>query len=103
MGGLMKGIAFLLLFVPTIALADGAPLFKQNCAPCHAMDGSANTPAGKSLKAKDLRSPAVQKKTDEELANQIRNGKGPMPSFKARFKENDIAELVAFIRALAKK
>lgn len=99
----MKRIAVALLFVPALALADGAAAFKQNCAPCHAMDGSANTPAGKSTKAKDLRSPAVQKKTDEELANQIRNGKGPMPSFKARFKENEIAELVGFIRALAKK
>ena len=99
----MKRIAIALLFIPKLALADGAPLFKQNCAPCHAMDGSANTPAGKSTKAKDLRSPAVQKKTDEELANQIRNGKGPMPSFNTRFKENDISELVAFIRALAKK
>lgn len=99
----MKGLALALLVVPSLALADGAPLFKQNCAPCHAMDGSANTPAGKSTKAKDLRSPEVQKKTDEELANQIRNGKGPMPSFKARFKEDDIRELVAFIRALAKK
>ena len=99
----MKRIAIALLFVPSLALADGAALFKQNCAPCHGMDGGANTPAGKSTKAKDLRSPAVQKKTDEELANQIRNGKGPMPSFKARFKENEIAELVAFIRALAKK
>ena len=59
--------------------------------------------AAGSTKAKDLRSPAVQKKTDEELANQIRNGKGPMPSFKARFKENEIGELVAFIRALAKR
>jgi mono/diheme cytochrome c family protein len=99
----MKRIAIALLFVPALALADGAAPFKQNCAPCHAMDGSANTPAGKSTKAKDLRSPAVQKKSDEELANQIRNGKGPMPSFKARFKENEIAELVAFIRNLAKK
>jgi len=96
----MKRMALALLFVPTIALADGAALFKQNCAPCHAMDGSANTPAGKSTKAKDLRSPAVQKKTDEELANQIRNGKGPMPSFKARFNETQIRELVAFIRSL---
>ncbi len=99
----MKRIAFLLLFVPSLALADSAALFKQNCAPCHGMDGSANTPAGKSTKAKDLRTPAVQRKTDEELANQIRNGKGPMPSFKARFKENEIAELVGFIRNLAKK
>ena len=99
----MKRIAITLLFVPSLALADGAALFKQNCAPCHGTDGGANTPAGKSTKAKDLRSPAVQKKTDEELANQIRNGKGPMPSFKARFKENEIGELVAFIRSLPSK
>jgi len=98
----MRRIALALLFLPAIALADGAANFKQSCAPCHGADGSANTPAGKSTKAKDLRSPAVQKKTDEELANQIRNGKGPMPAFKARFKEDEIKELVAFVRALAK-
>ena len=99
----MKRIAIALLFIPSLALADSAVLFKQNCAPCHAMDGSANTPAGKSTKARDLRSAEVQKKTDEELASQIRNGKGPMPGFKARFKENEVSELVAYIRALAKK
>jgi mono/diheme cytochrome c family protein len=99
----MKRALAILFFAPAIALADGAALFKQNCAPCHGNDGSANTPAGKSTKAKDLRSPAVQKKTDEELANQIRNGKGPMPGFKARFKESEVAELVGFIRSLARK
>lgn len=97
----MKRIAFALVFMPAVALADGAPLFKQNCAPCHGVDGSANTPAGKSLKAKDLRSAEVQKKSDEDLAKQIRNGKGPMPAFKA-LKANEVDELVAFIRALAK-
>jgi mono/diheme cytochrome c family protein len=100
----MKGLALVLLFVPSLALAEGAaPLFNQNCAPCHGKDGSANTPAGKSTKAKDLRSPEVQKKTDEQLANQIRNGKGPMPAFKARLKESEVSALVAYIRALAKK
>lgn len=99
----MKSIALALLFVPSLALADAAPLFNQNCAPCHAKDGSANTPAGKSTKARDLRSSEVQKKTDEELANQIRNGKGPMPGFKSRFKESEVRELVEYIRALARK
>ena len=45
----------------------------------------------------------MQKKTDEELASQIRNGKGPMPGFKARLKESEVSELVAYIRALARK
>jgi mono/diheme cytochrome c family protein len=100
----MRRLCLLLLFVPSTALAaDMAPFFNQNCAPCHGKDGSANTPAGKSTKAKDLRSPEVQKKTDEELATQIRNGKGPMPAFKKRLTENEINELVDYIRALAKK
>ena len=94
MGGLMK----------RLALADGvAPLFTHNCTPCHGKNASANTPAGKSTKAKDLRSPEVQKKPDEELASQTRNGKGPMPGFKARLKESEVSELVAYIRALVKK
>jgi cytochrome c6 len=99
----MKRIALVLLFVPAIALAGGAPLFKQQCAMCHAADGSGNTPAGKSMKAKDLRSPEVQKKTDAQLAAQIRDGKPPMPAFKAKLKEAEVKELVAYLRALAKK
>jgi len=93
---------FLLVALPALA-SDGAALFKKNCAPCHGVDGSANTPAGKSLKAKDLRSAEVQKKSDADLAKQIRDGKGPMPGFKASLTQADVDALVAFVRALAKK
>ena len=48
-------MAALPLCVASISLAaDGAALFKQNCASCHGATGQADTPAGKSLKVPAL-------------------------------------------------
>jgi len=99
----MKRMVALTLFVASTALGDGAVLFTQNCAPCHGKDGSGNTSVGRSMKAKDLRSAEVQKLTDAEITKIIADGKGNMPSFKARFKPEDIAALVKHIRAIAAK
>ena len=51
----------LALALPVVAFADGAAIFKTKCAPCHGADGSGQTPVGKNLKVKDLRSAEVQK------------------------------------------
>ena len=96
---------FLLLFaLPAFADAgpDGPALFKKNCVPCHGADGSGQTPAGKMMKVRDLRSPEVQKKTAKELATTIADGKDKMPSFKSHLTAADIDALVAFIRTLKK-
>ena len=68
-----------------------------------APDGSGSFPSGKALKAQDLRSELIQKKTDDELAAAITNGKGKMPAFGKKLKPDQIAQLVAYIRALPKK
>jgi mono/diheme cytochrome c family protein len=81
---------------------DAGKIYKTNCVLCHAPDGSGSTPTGKALKADDLRSDVVQKKTDAELTAAITNGKGKMPAFGKKLKPDDIAQLVAFIRALPK-
>ena len=96
-------LLMLLLAPAALGAPDGATLFTQNCSPCHGKDGSGNTPVGKSMKAKDLRSAEVQKLTDAEITKIISDGKGNMPSFKSRFKPGDIAELVKHIRSIAKK
>ncbi len=49
----------------------------------------------------DLRSPAVQKLTDAELAQVISDGKGGMPSFKGSLSDDQIHGLVTCIRSLA--
>jgi mono/diheme cytochrome c family protein len=84
--------------------APGAALYRQKtCATCHGADGSGNTPVGKSLKARDLRSEEVQKQADEELAAVIANGRKSMPAFKSSLSTEQVNELVTYIRSLAKK
>jgi mono/diheme cytochrome c family protein len=51
----------------------------------------------------DLRSPAVQKLTDTELAQVISDGKGGLPSFKGSLSDAQIHSLVTYIRSLAAK
>jgi mono/diheme cytochrome c family protein len=82
---------------------DAAPIYKSNCAMCHGADGSGQTPAGKAMKVRDLRSADVQKMTDKELAAVIADGKGKMPGYKAKLGPSDIDALVAYIRQFAKK
>ena len=90
------------LSAPTRA-DDGAATFKSKCTACHGADGSGNTAVGKSLKIPDLSSADVQKQTDEQLTGVITNGKGAMPAYKDKMTADQIKELVAFIRQLAKK
>lgn len=82
--------------------SQGEALYKKSkCAMCYSADSSASTPAGKQFKARDLRSPDVQKQFDAELAAFIRDGNGKMPSFGSALKAEEIQDLVAFIRKLA--
>jgi cytochrome c6 len=82
---------------------DAAKIFKTSCTMCHSEDGSGNSPTGKALKAKDLRSADVQGKTDAELTEAITKGKGKMPAFGAKLSADKIQSLVAYIRQLPKK
>lgn len=91
----------------TLAFGDEAPgaaLYRQKaCTTCHGADGSGNTPVGKSLKARDLGSEEVQKQPDDELAATIANGRGKMPAFKSSLSDEQVKQLVTYIRSLAKK
>jgi mono/diheme cytochrome c family protein len=94
-----------LLALPTISKAQSgaANIYKTNCTLCHGTDGSGNTPSGKAMHAKDLRTDEVQKQSDAALAEVITKGKGKMPVFGAKLKSDDIAQLVVFIRQLPRQ
>lgn len=99
----MRIVALLTLVFALPALAsDGAAIYKAKCALCHGADGSGNTPPGKSLKVRDLRSAEVQQQTDGELANIINAGKGNMPAYGKQLSEADVDALIGFIRTLKK-
>lgn len=82
---------------------NAAPTFDAKCAMCHSKDGSGNSPMGKNMKVPDLRSKAVQSKTDAELHNFIAKGKGIMPAYGSQLSKEEINDLVAYIRQLGGK
>src|SRR5436309_487413 len=97
-------VAILALVTPLSMFAsDGPALYKAKCAACHGADGSGQTPMGKSMKLRDLRSPEVQKQTDKELFMLVSDGKGKMPAFKAKLTQADIDAVVSYIHSLGKK
>ena len=75
-----------------------AQSFKSNCVVCHGADGT-GTPTGKSLKAPDLHSDAVQKMTDQQIEDQIANGKNNMPPFKSTLSKDQIAALAVYVHS----
>ena len=84
--------------LPMAAFADGAAIYKTKCTPCHGADGSGQTPVGKNLKVRDLRSREVRKLSDAEITKVLTDGKGKMP--KSKLEAADIKAVVAFIRTL---
>ena len=82
---------------------EGESTYKAKCVMCHAADGSGDTPMGKKLKLKDLRSPVVQKQSDAKLAEIIAKGKSPMPAYEKQLDKKKTDEVVAYLRELAKK
>ena len=94
-----------LLALPVVATAtdEGADLFKSKCAMCHGPDGAGKTMMGEKLKIPDLRSPDVQKKSDDELKAVIAKGKDKMPAYGTKLSKEQIDKLADYIRDLAKK
>lgn len=87
----------------TAATQDAAANYKAKCSVCHGVDAKGDTPVGKKMGIKDLASPDVQNMSDADLTAAIADGKNKMPSYKKSLKPDQIKELVAYIRSLAKK
>ena len=80
--------------------ADAAATYKAKCASCHGADGSGNTPAGKGLKLRDLRSKEVQAQSDDQLFQVIAKGKGKMPGYEKTLGADTCKALATYIRTL---
>jgi cytochrome c553 len=83
-----------------IVIADSksyeASLFRQNCAICHGQEANGKEIDGKIIPS--LRYGDAEKKTEEEIYLQIKEGKLPMPAFKNQLTEDEIKRMVKFIR-----
>lgn len=84
----------------TIVIADSksyeSSLFRQNCAICHGQEANGKEVDGKMIPS--LRYGEAEKLTEEEIYQQISNGKLPMPSFKNQLSDKEIWQMARFVK-----
>lgn len=73
-----------------------ASMFRQNCAICHGQEANGKEMNGVLIPS--LRYGDAAKKTEEEIYQQIKEGKLPMPAFKNQLTEEEIRRMVKFVR-----
>lgn len=90
--------------IPVVPAADGNAVYAANCAKCHGKDGK-GFPNWRAKGQPDFTDANWQKsRTDAQLINVTKGGKGKlMPAFKPKLSDEDIAAVVARIRAFGKK
>ena len=98
----ISNLAVIAVFLaPILGLAQkGAATFQDQCVGCHGPDGRAQTDMGKTMHAADLTSSGVQKQSDSQLSKVIKNGKGKMPSFDGKLSDDEIGEVVTYVKSL---
>jgi cytochrome c6 len=105
----LLGMAVALIAVMLFGLAqpvlaadvdNGAKLFANNCAACHAGGKNVVNPQ-KTLQKADLQKWEMYDAA--KIVTQVTNGKGAMPSFKGRLSDADIADVAAYVLAQADK
>jgi len=98
-------VAALVAIACTLSFAaeSGEGVYKAKCASCHGVDGKGQTAIGKRLSIKDLASSDVQNKHDSEIKLLIQDGKGKMPAYKSKLTDEQIENLVVYIRSLKEK
>jgi mono/diheme cytochrome c family protein len=86
--------------------AHAKMIFGIDCAMCHgtAGDGKGDLVADMKLSMKDFSNPDTLKgMSDGDMFSLIKDGKGKMPGEGARAKDNDIWNLVIYVRSLSNK
>jgi mono/diheme cytochrome c family protein len=104
------GLTLGLLIVPAWAQSGepekGKPLYERQCSLCHGSHGKGDGHASKMLRppAADLTSPNVKAKPDADVFQIIQQGKPPTPmaAFKDQLSDQQIHDVVAYIRTLGK-
>lgn len=87
------------------SLAKGKKVYAIDCAMCHGDKGDGKGDMASDIKnVTDFTNPdAMKNHTDGELFRVIRKGKGDMPPEGERVKNDDIWNLVNYVRSFAKK
>jgi len=87
------------------SIEAGRQLFQANCASCHGVDATGNGPNAPNLRVEpaDLTAPHVNQHSDQDVHWWIRKGiGGNMPSFEGELANDEIWNLVNYIRGLSR-
>jgi mono/diheme cytochrome c family protein len=94
-----------LIAVPAFALSPGATVYNTSapkCGMCHGADGLATSAMAKNMKVLSFKAPAMLKATDVQFFNSTKDGKGKMPAYKGKLTDQQIKDVVSYIRTLQK-
>jgi cytochrome c6 len=92
-----------LIMLPLSAQDTAASLYKAKCALCHAPDGSGSGPVGTQLSIPNLRLRQAQAQTSDQWIQITEDGKAKMPAYKGRLSDDQIRQLVTYLRELTKR
>jgi len=95
--------ALSLIMLPLSAQETAASLYKTKCALCHAPDGSGSGPIGTQLSVPNLRLRQAQAQTSDQWIKITENGKAKMPAYKGKLSDDQIGQLVTYLRELTKR
>jgi len=98
-------VILLAAFIAVLAFAQapGEDTYKAKCAMwCHGADGLAATPMGKSMKILSFKDPKLLKASDAQLFASTKNGKDAMKGYGGKLTDQQIKDVVAYIRTLQK-
>lgn len=96
-------IALLFVAASAASAADGAAIYKAQCAKCHGDSGMADTTVGKAMKVPPLAGDAkIQKMSDGDVAGVITGNAKHPPTVKS-LSADDINAVAAYVKQLAGK
>jgi mono/diheme cytochrome c family protein len=109
----LLAVAFMAAPAAAANVDSGQALVKKHCAKCHGTDGKGDGPAISLLNISppptDWTDKAkMSKMSDQELTKIIKDGGAAvgkskhMPGYKAKLTDSQVADIVAYIRSLAK-
>jgi cytochrome c553 len=105
---ILVGVAILAAAAASARAGNAKVNWKMDCAMCHGKKGQGNTPAGRMLGAPNYRDAKVQASfTDEQAFKDIKDGiqkdgRMKMKSFAGELTDQDIRELVQYVRSFKK-
>ena len=77
-------------------------LYKMKCQICHGPDATGSV-AGKKLAVKDFRALKSRSRPDAELLEVAKKGKNKMPAYGGKLTDNQLTDLIKYMRGLAKQ